>query len=59
MPFLGIREGFFYLAEDLRLAQHQRIQTAGNAHQMADRIVILMPVQAVAQLLFVEIVVVT
>ena len=58
MPFLRIRKGFFHLTQNLRLAQHQRIQPAGHAHQMADGIVVLMPVQAVAQLVFIEIVVV-
>ena len=58
MAAAGVGEGFFHLAEDLRLAQHQRIEAAGDAHQMADGIVVLMPVQAVAQLVFIEIVVV-
>ncbi|MNT33427.1 hypothetical protein D3C72_1693530 [compost metagenome] len=58
MAFLGIGKGFFDLPEYLRLAEYQRIEAAGDAHQMADRIIIMMPVQTVAQLFFVQIVVV-
>ena len=54
----GVGEGFFHLAEDLRLAQHQRIEAAGDAHQMADGVIILMPVKAFSQVFFVEAVVV-
>ena len=46
-------KGFFHLPEDLRLAQHQRIQAAGDAHQMANRLVVLMPVEAFAQVVFI------
>ena len=53
MSATGISKGFFHLPEDLRLAQHQRIKTAGDAHQMADRIVVLMPVEAFAQVVFI------
>ncbi len=58
MAAAGVGEGFFHLAEDLRLAQHQRIEAAGDAHQMADGVIILMPVKAFSQVFFVEAVVV-
>ena len=58
MPFLRIRKRLFHLPKNLRFAQHQRIQPAGHAHEMADRIVVLMPVQAIAQFFFIEVVVV-
>ena len=58
MTAAGISKRFFHLAEDLRLAQHQRIEAAGDAHQMADGVIILMPVKAFSQVFFVEAVVV-
>ncbi|MNP53913.1 hypothetical protein D3C76_1484300 [compost metagenome] len=54
---MRIGKGFFDLTEDLRFAKDQRIEAAGDAHKMADRIIIMMPVQAVAQLFFVQVVV--
>ncbi len=58
MTAAGISKRFFHLAEDLRLAQHQRIEAAGDAHQMADGVIILVPVEALTQVFFVEAVIV-
>lgn len=58
MAAAGVGEGSFHLAEDPRLAQHQRIEAVGDAHQMADGVIILVPVEALTQALFVKAVVV-
>ena len=39
------RPGFLHLAEDLRLAQHQRIQAGGDAEQVAHRIGVVVRVE--------------
>lgn len=56
---LRFRKGFLHLAQYLRLAQHQRVQAAGHPHQMADRLVILMPIETVAHLLWRQLMVAT
>jgi len=40
----------FHLPEDLRLAQHQRIQAGGDPEQVAHGVAVVMPVQVVVQI---------
>lgn len=47
----------FDLPQDLRLAEHQRIQPACHPHQMTDSLIILMPVKAGHQFLRVDVVI--
>ena len=42
--------GVLQLAEDLRLAQHQRVQAAGDGEHVLDRRRALQPIQAAAQM---------
>ncbi len=44
----GLVVGLFQLAENLRLAQHQRIQPAGHTQQVAHDILLLVGVEPVA-----------
>ena len=41
--------GVLHLAQDLRFAQHQRVQAAGDAEQVAHRVVVAVHVQIVRQ----------
>src|SRR5690606_39024130 len=41
--------GLLHLAEDLRFAQHQRVEAGGDPEQVADRLGVLVPVEIGAQ----------
>ena len=44
LGLLGMGVGLLDLPQDLRLSQHQGVEPAGHPHQMADRLLVLVPV---------------